>query len=230
MTGGADILPPTAMSLNPSPDPSVRADGRDGVRWGALALAGAASAVASSAHGAVISQTGLNIAVPNDGQFHNLGVSPIGLPSVFTGREVASSVGSVELKNPGVSSPPALTSGSISPGDVVGPATSLVSTIMLASYSQTTLNLPTTTPVIGLKLSDGSFPSNTGYGWVSFSITDNGPGNYFNVAVTGWGYETSGAAITYSPVPSPSTLALAAAGLLGGAMVRRRRARRTRPS
>lgn len=193
-------------------------------RYGAVAMVGATGALTGPVHAAVISQTGLHLAVPNTGTAVGLEAAPLGLPAVFSGFTATSSINEAKLKSPGVSSSVKL--GSLSPGDVIGPSTSFAKVNVLASYTAGTLNMGTTTPVVGLALNHASFPSNIGYGWVSFSITDNGNGNYFDMTLTGWGYETTGAAITY--LPEPSTLALAAAGLLGAGTVGARRRRRPR--
>lgn len=88
-----------------------------------------------------------------------------------------------------------------------------------------TINFQTAgTHVLGMRFYNEA-TSAINYGYVTI---DNGPSAGFPATITGWVYENSGAAITVSAVPEPTTTAMLSLGALALGAVNLRRIRRQR--
>ncbi|OYY65429.1 MAG: hypothetical protein B7Y51_02935 [Burkholderiales bacterium 28-67-8] len=210
----------------------------------ALALAGAAAALAApGAQAVIISQTGLHTLVP-----YNNADTLVGAPIVLTDIGGMTGVGLVN----GGGTPPGdkgitqlylvafdnddqITERSVAAGTLIN-ASSVFNVMYVALEVQgpnlkgSGLNdLEATDPgYFGVTFDNGG---GARYGWIDVALATHVTGTPFEATLEGWGYEDSGAGIqagAVSPVPEPTTLTLMAMGLIGVGAMRRRASRDAR--
>lgn len=211
----------------------------------ALALAGAAAALAApGAQAVIISQTGLHTLVPyND--YATLVSTPTLLQDIggMTGVSLVNAGGPIPQNEKGVTQAylvgfdvdEQITKTSVAAGTLINASSAFGANVVAIELQGPNLKAPgvniaglTDPGYFGVTFNNGD---GARYGWIDVALAPHVTGTPFEATLEGWGYEDSGAGIqagAVSPVPEPTTLTLMAMGLIGVGAMRRRASRDAR--
>jgi hypothetical protein len=212
----------------------------------ALALAGAAAALAApGAQAVIVSQTGLHTLVPYNNADTLVG-APIVLTDIggMTGVGLAGIGGTAPGNGKGITqlylvlfdNNDQITGTSVAAGTLINASSDFGAQVVAVEMHAPNIKGPgvnsfeaTDPGYFGVTFDNGD---GARYGWIDVGLATHVTGTPFQATLEGWGYEDSGAGIEVplrvSPVPEPTTLTLMAMGLIGVGAMRRRASRDAR--